>query len=93
MLENLTKFDFDIIDKKAELIERDDNILSIPNEKYVERYIFYCSDTNYYYVKFYVLDNNIDKCYFSDGQKSKIEWQATDYYDSILTLVSGMVYK
>jgi len=81
-----------IIERKAEHINRGDSILSLANDKYVERHLFYYHVTGLHYVQYTVYDNLIECCHFTDGDVFDQYWKAEDYYNSILDLVDGKVF-
>jgi hypothetical protein len=81
-----------IIERKAEHLYRDDSILSLANDKYVERHLFYYGVTGLYYVQYTVFDNLIEYCHYNDGDIFDKKWKALEYYNSILGLVDGEVF-
>ena len=88
----MTPEEIERIQNKAEHIQRDDSILSIPNDKYVERHLFFYEETGLHYVTYSVYDNYKDYCYYTEGHSFDILWKAEHYYDSILKDVNGKVF-
>lgn len=88
----LTQESQEIIEKKAELIYRDDSILSIVNDKFVERYMFFNEANGLFYVKYYIFDNHEECCHYEDGDVFDVYWKAENFYNSILDLLEGEVF-
>jgi hypothetical protein len=88
----ISKEELQIIERKAEHIYREDSILSLANDKYAERHLFYYDVTGLYYVQYTVFDNIIEYCHYNDGDVFDKKWKALEYYNSILDLVGGEVF-
>ena len=57
--------------KKGVEVDRDDNILSLPNRKYLIRFLLHYPEKNEYFVVYHVNDMDIEYCYHSAIKRTK----------------------
>jgi hypothetical protein len=79
----------EMIKLRGELIETEDNVFGIPNDRYVERAIILFENT--YYVTYAILDNFADICYYESMDDYNREFQARNEYDKLLNKHDGAI--
>jgi len=79
----------EIIKLKGENVEY--GILSLPNDKYMERFIIFFEDR--YYLIFEILDTFEDTFYYEDISDFDEENTARDQYDNLLIEHNGTIYE
>lgn len=72
------------IKSRGEVVELNESILGIPNDKYVERVILLYEDI--YWVIYAVYDNFINKCYWEDMEDFESENKARIAYNELTEL-------
>ena len=57
--------------KKGVEIDRDDNILSLPNRKFIIRFLLHYPEVDEYFIVYHVYDMDIEYCHHSAIKKAK----------------------
>lgn len=66
--------------RKGVEIDRDDNILSLPNRKYINRFLLHYPEVDEYFIVYHVYDMDIEYCYHSVIKKFKYFSEAEIVY-------------
>jgi hypothetical protein len=79
----------EMIKLQGELIELENNVFGIPNDRYGERAIILFE--NRYYVTCAILDNFADICYYENIEVYNREFQARTEYNNLLNQHNGAI--
>lgn len=70
--------------KGKRILTEESNVLGLPDNKYIERYIVLYEDK--YWLIFSVYDNYMDKCYYFDFEEYKRQHEAEKAYLNLTRL-------
>ncbi len=79
--------------KQGVEITRDDNFVTLPDQKYLERHLLFNPQNGYYYIIANVYDISIEYCYYSAIKEEKDYRDAENTYYQTVRKVEDMEFE